>query len=288
MRTGRPYAAYKPSPAEWLGQVPEHWDVAALRHRYSQCLGKMLDAKRITGNHQLPYLRNVDVQWDQVNIKDLPVMDIAPEEYERYTLQPGDLLVCEGGEMGRAALWSGALARCGFQKALHRLRPRRAARDVPRFMHYVLRAAANRSAFDDGHVSTIAHLTGEKLRTHRFPFPPVEEQDTVVGFLDAGLKRIDRATSGIRRRLELLIEYRTRLIADVVTGKLDVREAAAHLPDDEFVGTEDDGDDSDDLTGGADLSQSARQRRDHACLDGDVLRQPRPLTPRHEYPGTDH
>lgn len=202
----------------------------------------MLDAKRITGNHSVPYLRNVDVQWDRVNVDDLPVMDIAPEEYERYTLQHGDLLVCEGGEMGRAAIWSGELARCGFQKALHRLRPRREDRDVPRFMHYALRAAVQGNAFDDGHLSTIAHLTGEKLRTHRFPFPPVEEQEALVTFLDTGLMRIDRAISGVRRQAELLHEYRTRLIADVVTGKLDVREAAAGLPDVDSVAAEDDSD----------------------------------------------
>lgn len=258
VRTGRPFPAYKDSGIEWLGLVPEHWNVAALRHRYSQCLGKMLDAKRITGEHSLPYLRNVDVQWDRVNTENLPAMDFPPEEYERYTLQPGDLLVCEGGEMGRAALWSGTLAKCGFQKALHRLRPRCAGRDAPRFLHYALRVAVKTGAFDDGHVSTIAHLTGEKLRRHRFPFPPVKEQEAVVEFLDAGLKRVDRAISGFRRQVELLDEYRTHLIADVVTGKIDVRDAAAHLPDDKAVGPVDDGGDSDGLAGAADLSQPAQ------------------------------
>ena len=233
VRTGQPYPAYKPSGVEWLGDVPAHWQVAALRHRYSQCLGKMLDSKRITGNHSLPYLRNVDVQWDQVNTKDLPTMDIPLDEYERYTVQQGDLLVCEGGEVGRCALWSGDLSKCGFQKALHRLRPRKAGQDVPRFLHYALRAAVKGDAFNDGHLSTIAHLTGDKLRAHRFPFPPVAEQKASVSFLDTVLKQADRAVSRAERQIELLSEYRIRLIADVVTGKLDVREAAARLPDGE-------------------------------------------------------
>ncbi len=231
VRTGQPYPAYKPSGLEWLGDVPAHWEVAALRHRYSQCLGKMLDSKRITGNYLLPYLRNVDVQWDQVNIKDLPTMDIPPDEYERYTVQQGDLLVCEGGEVGRCALWAGDLTKCGFQKALHRLRPQNTGQDVPRFMHYVLRAAVKGNAFNDGHLSTIAHLTGDKLRAHRFPFPPVAEQESLVSFLDTVLKQADREVSRIHRQIDLLHEYRTRLIADVVTGKLDVREAAAALPE---------------------------------------------------------
>ena len=235
-RTGQRYPAYKDSGVEWLGDVPAHWQIAALHHRYSQCLGKMLDSKRITGNHLLPYLRNVDVQWDQINTMDLPTMDIAPEEYERYTVQHGDLLVCEGGEIGRCALWSGGLPRCGFQKALHRLRPRNARQDMPRYMCYALRAAAKADAFNDGHLSTIGHLTGEKLRVHRFPFPPVVEQELLVRFLDSVVEQIDHTVSCVHRQIDLLQEYRTRLIANVVTGKLDVREAAGELPEEDVFG----------------------------------------------------
>ena len=225
-----PNVRLKPSGVKWLGGVPEHWEVAALRHRYSQCLGKMLDSKRITGNHSLPYLRNTDVQWDLVNVQGLPTMDIPPAEYGRYTVEKGDLLVCEGGEVGRCAIWRGQVGVCGFQKALHRLRPLNTRRDVPRFIYYVLRAAAKSNAFNDGHVSTIAHLTGDKLRAHRFPFPPVTEQELLVSFLDSELEKVDQAVSTALREIALLREYRIRLIADVVTGKLDVREAAGSLP----------------------------------------------------------
>ena len=224
-----PNVRLKPSGVEWLGDVPEHWEVTALHRKYSQSLGKMLDSKRITGDHLLPYLRNTDIQWDRINVDNLPTMDIPLEEYDRYTVRPGDLLVCEGGEVGRSALWSGELTICGFQKALHRLRPRRD--DVPRFMYYVLRTASNRNVFSDGHVSTIAHLTGDKLRAHRFPFPPVHEQTAIVEHLDKATADIDAAIGHARRQIELLREYRTRLIADVVTGKLDVRDAAAELPE---------------------------------------------------------
>ena len=226
-----PNVRLKPSGVEWLGDVPEHWEVASLRHRYSQVLGKMLDSKRITGESLLPYLRNTDVQWDRINVDGLPQMDIAPAEYERYTVRAGDLLVCEGGEVGRAAIWTGSLPLCGFQKALHRLRPFNPERDVPRFLYFALRAAAKGNAFSDGHVSTIAHLTGEKLRGHPFPFPPREEQQAIAQWIDGELVNIGDATECTAQQIDLLREYRTRLIADVVTGKLDVREAAARLPD---------------------------------------------------------
>ena len=227
--TGKPHPSYKDSNIEWLGAVPQHWEVAALRHRYSQCLGKMLDTKRITGKHLLPYLRNADVQWNRINITDLPTMDIPPIEYERYTVRQGDLLVCEGGDVGRSALWAGELPACGFQKALHRLRPRKPSRDVPWFMYYALRAAGRSNAFNDGHMSTIAHLTGDKLRAHRFPFPPRTEQDALVRFLDSVSNKIDQTILDMRRQIDLVLDYHARLIADVVTGKLYVDEdAIAH------------------------------------------------------------
>ena len=226
-----PSVRLKPSGVEWLADVPEHWEVAALRHRYSQSLGKMLDSKRQTGSHSLPYLRNTDVQWDHINLHDLPTMDISVDEYDRYTVRKGDLLVCEGGEVGRCAIWEVETGPIGFQKALHRLRPRSLDRDEPRFLNYALRAACTKDAFNDGHVSTIAHLTGDKLRAHRFCFPPAVEQRVIVQFLDEISGRTDGVERKTRREIALLREYRTRLIADVVTGKLDVREAAARLPD---------------------------------------------------------
>ena len=249
VRNGQPYPAYKPSCVEWLGMVPEHWDVAALRHRYDQRLGKMLDTKRITGKYLVPYLRNVDVQWDHINLSNLPLMDILPQEFERYTVQPGDLLVCEGGEVGRCAIWNGEMKLCAYQKALHQLRPICADQDKPRFLLYVLRLAAAKDAFNDGQESTIGHLTGEKLRCHRFVFPPVTEQRGIVRYLDAACSRIDGAFFRAQREIELVREYRTRLIADVVTGKLDVREAAVALPDVDPLADDDKVDDSPDKGG---------------------------------------
>lgn len=230
-----PQVRLGPSGVEWLSRIPEHWDVVPLRFRYSVKLGKMLDAKRITGTSLMPYLRNTDVQWDRINTEDLPEMDIAPDERDRYTVRPGDLLVCEGGEVGRAAIWEQSQA-MGYQKALHRLRPYRVSRDKPRFLYYLLRAAANLGIFKaDGSESTIAHLTAEKLRRFRFPCPPGHEQDAIAKLLDRESERRESLAAISGAHIDLLREYRTRLISDVVTGKLDVREAAESLPDDPGV-----------------------------------------------------
>lgn len=223
LRGLRPYPRMKDSRVEWLGDVPAHWEVTALRHRYDQCLGKMLDEKLITGQYLVPYLRNVDVQWDRINVSGLPKIDIRPHEIERYTLRSGDLLVCEGGEVGRCAMWEGAIETCGYQKALHRLRPCLPERDRPRFLLYALQCAAQRAAFNDGQESTIGHLTGEKLRAHRFAFPPAAEQRCIEAFLDHADQRIRRYVRAKQKLIALLEEQRRVIIHDAVTGRIDVR-----------------------------------------------------------------
>ena len=221
--------AMKGSGVEWLGEIPAHWEVAALRYRYEQSLGKMLDTKRITGDHLTPYLRNVDVQWDHINVSDLPSMDIGPHEIDRFTVRPGDLLVCEGGEAGRCAIWRGELVTCGYQKALHRLRPLDGHRERPRFLYYTLAVAVTRGAFADGQGSTLTHLTGDMLRAHRFPFPPTAEQHSIADLVDRETATIDAMVGKVNEAIGCLEEYRTALISAAVTGKIDVRHDPEHM-----------------------------------------------------------
>lgn len=215
------YGSYTESGVEWLGEVPSHWSVCALGYRYEVALGKMLDEKRISGDYLGPYLRNTDVQWGKINVDDLPQMDFADSEIQRYSLVFGDLLVCEGGDVGRAAIWKGDLARCFYQKALHRLRPYAPA-DDPRFFYYVLEAAAALGIFTaEGGKATIAHLTAESFRRHRFPFPGSTEQRAIAAFLDRETAKIDALVEAQRRLIELLKEKRQAVISHAVTKGLD-------------------------------------------------------------------
>lgn len=218
----KPYPRMKDSGVPWLGEVPEHWEVVSLRHRYSVELGKMLDAAKITGSHLVPYLRNTDVQWDRINCDGLPRMDIRRDEYDRYTVRRGDLLVCEGGEVGRAAIWCDALELCGYQKALHRLRPLRPARDQSRFLFYVLFSSAQAGILRaDGSESTIAHLTAERFRRYRFAFPPLVEQSGIIRFLDYADKRIRRFVRAKQKLVKLLDEQKQAIVNRIVTRGLD-------------------------------------------------------------------
>ena len=103
--------------------LPSSWSTPPIYARFSVQLGKMLDEKQIKGTMLAPYLRNTDVQWDRINIDELPEMDFSPEDREKFSLKKGDILVCEGGEVGRTAIWNGELELCFYQKAIHRLRP---------------------------------------------------------------------------------------------------------------------------------------------------------------------
>jgi type I restriction enzyme S subunit len=203
---------------EWLGRVPEDWEIAPLYSRYEVALGKMLDSKRVTGQHLAPYLRNVDVQWDSVNVERLPEMDFSPGDRLRYELKEGDLLVCEGGEVGRTAMWSGELEECYYQKAIHRLRPLR-SEQCPRFFYYMMRAAADLGVFVAGsNPNTIDHLTAVQLRHHRFPFPPGDEQHAIASFLDRETAKIDALIDKKQRLIELLQEKRTAMVGALVAG----------------------------------------------------------------------
>ena len=212
-----PDVRYRDSGVEWLGDVPEHWEVLRLGSRYDIKLGKMLNEARITGEHLVPYLRNVDVQWDRISLGELPQMDVRPGETERYSVRTGDILVCEGGEPGRAAIVPElANKKLAFQKALHRLRPR--VGEHPRFLFYTLYLAAKRGAFLAGaNPNTILHLTGQMLSRFRLPRPPVAEQIAIAAFLDRETGRIDGLVEKKRSLIERLEEYRTALITRTVT-----------------------------------------------------------------------
>ncbi len=218
------YAKYKDSGVEWLGEVPEHWAVCALSYRYDVQLGKMLDEKRITGDHLGPYLRNVDVQWGRINSDELPEMDFREEDLVRYSLKTGDLLVCEGGEVGRAAVWRGEREPCFYQKALHRLRAANPSRDTAEFAFYLMAAASALGLFAQGEAkTTIAHLPAEALRRYCLPFPPLAHQHAIVGFLDRETAKIDALVTEQERLIGLLKEKRQAVISHAVTKGLDPR-----------------------------------------------------------------
>lgn len=219
-----PSVEMKDSRVEWIGEVPKGWDILPLSARYNIQLGKMLDKKQISGDHLAPYLRNSNIQWGKVDISDLHKMDFNPSERKHYSLKKGDLLVCEGGEVGRTAVWDGELDECYYQKAVHRVRPI-FQQDNSRYLYYAMFAAAHIGVFDAGaDVSTIGHLTAVKLKKIRFVFPSKDEQTKIVRYLDAESLKYENLLKSTEKSITQLEEYRTALISAAVTGKINVQE----------------------------------------------------------------
>jgi type I restriction enzyme S subunit len=222
-----PNVPMKDSGVPWIGQIPAHWSCAPVYAYFDVQLGKMLSPDAKSGEHIAPYLRNTNIQWDRVVLDDLKEMNFSPSDRVKFSLRPGDLLVCEGGDVGRSAVWEGQIDDCFYQKALHRLRPRRSGRST-RFLMFSLYAASHIGEFlAEGNKSTIAHLTAEKLRVHRFACPPTDEGVEIVRFLDSKLKQQFLIEGKLRKIIELLQERRQALITAAVTGKIDVTGEAA-------------------------------------------------------------
>ena len=222
-----PNVKMKDSGIEWLGQIPEHWDAIPVKRRYGIQLGKMLQNNPESDTDvSVPYAKALHVRWGKVDTSDLPDMWASPSEVKHFGVKSGDLLVCEGGEAGRAGIVDSAPAPCIIQNALHRVRGK--GTDV-RFLQYVLQTVGSGGWFDVlCNKATIAHFTREKLAELRVPMPvSLAEQLSIDAFLDRETARIDALIEKINSSINLLREYRTALISAAVTGKIDVREEVA-------------------------------------------------------------
>ena len=155
---------------------PMGWDVLPFESIGNSRLGKMLDKGKEVGDCQFPYLANTNVQWGRFDLAALRTMDFSESDREEFKLEDGDLLICEGGEVGRTAIWHRGHDHVYFQKALHRVRldPTVA---VPEYVFQFMWFMAKNGGFRDLTISaTIAHLTGVKLRRLPCPRPPLEHQ----------------------------------------------------------------------------------------------------------------
>lgn len=174
-----------------IGPMPESWAVVKLGDLFDTQLGKMLSQKARTGDDPKSYLRNKNVQWGTIDTTDLLSMDFNERERRKFILVPGDLLVCEGGEPGRAAIWHGALRECYYQKALHRLRPKSDTISNAFLAHWLEFALRYQDLYGvAGASSTIAHLPEVQLKILQIPLLSRNEQDIIVESLKAADNKV--------------------------------------------------------------------------------------------------
>jgi type I restriction enzyme S subunit len=226
VRTGQPYAAYKRSGVPWLGKVPEHWELAGLRYLTSCLDGRRVPLNAVArGNMQGPY-----PYWGANKIIDF-INDYLFDE-------PLVLLGEDGAPFFEANKEVAFFVEDKIWVNNHAHVLRCKDRLQPRYLVHVLNLT-DYTRFVDG--STRDKLTQQAMGSIPIILPRLDEQTAIVEYLDAQTSKLDTAIATTRREIELLREYRTRLIADVVIGKVDVREVAAQLPEEppeEEVGTE--------------------------------------------------
>jgi len=176
------------------------WDEKRLGQISETRLGKMLDTKKQTGENNYPYLANFNVQWFRFDLEKLNKMDFNEADRVEFALEYGDLLVCEGGEVGRTSIWKGELQDCFFQKAIHRVRCRNDF-CIPEYLAWVMYHKAKTTNFDGLVTSaTIAHLTGEKLMRLSVQVPPIPLQNEFSAFVE----RVETQKALLQRSLEKL------------------------------------------------------------------------------------
>ncbi len=201
-----------------IGWIPREWELTKIGAAFDIQLGKMLNQEAKNGKSSFPYIGNKSVQWNRVDISDLDEMDFSPSEREKFSLKAEDLLVCEGGDVGRTAIWESQIENCYYQKAIHRLRPR--GRFVrPRFMLRFMWYAKTNGIFENFTSQTsIAHLTQEKLGSVPMARPTWEEQSLLI----ARFEGIDSLLVGQFSLLEKFRQQKLGLMQDLLTGKVPV------------------------------------------------------------------
>ena len=181
------------------------WETKYLGDVADLCLGKMLDEKKNRGE-SLPYLANVNVRWGAFDLSNLRQMRFEPHEMERYGLKYGDIVMCEGGEPGRCAIWKENKPGMMIQKALHRIRPHDSLDST--FLYYSFLHKGNCDGFQQLFTgSTIKHLPKQNLEKIEIKYPPLPVQQQISNILST----YDDLIENNRRRIALL-EQSARLL----------------------------------------------------------------------------
>ena len=236
VRTGKPYPKYKDSGVDWLGMVPEHWEVRRIRNIVDMRVSN-IDKLTNTGEKPVRLCNYVDVYKNEHITEHLSFMlaTALPDEIERFRLEIGDVLITKDSEewndIGVPAIveFSACDLVCGYHLAI--LRPRKSELNG----EFLFRSLQSPSVAYQFHVEatgvTRYGLAQGAIKSVLIPIPPLSEQAHIVAFLKKSTKELDQTTTIAKTEITLLYEYHIRLITDIVTGKVDVREATAKLPE---------------------------------------------------------
>jgi len=183
----------------------------------SSRLGKMLDKNKNTGEYR-PYLRNINVRWINFDLCELLDMKIEESELEKYTAKKGDLLMCEGGEPGRCAVWNMDYDIC-YQKAIHRIRFNNNTN--PKFYMYYFYYIAQIGELSKYFTGTgIKHLTGESLKKVPVPVLDKDNQQSILKLIEQKLSVCDKIEQTVNESLQKAESFRQSILKQAFEGNL--------------------------------------------------------------------
>ena len=196
-----------------VGTIPCDWGVSSVGAEFRIQLGKMLDAAKNTGVLK-PYIGNRSVQWGRIDLDGIATVPITMSDLQRFLLRRGDLLVCEGGEIGRAAIWKDLIPECSYQKAIHRLRPIRTY-DAYLMMSLLQLWASTGYLANYVTQTSIAHLPKDKLEVVPLPVPPPAEQHAIA----EALSDVDGLLSALEALIAKKRAIKQAAMQQLLTGK---------------------------------------------------------------------
>lgn len=202
-----------------IGPVPPGWRVRRFDELFAIQQGKQVSRRTRDGDMVRPFLRTKNVHWGAFDLAELDSMHFTAAEQERLALRQGDLLICEGGEIGRTALWQGEAVDCYYQNHLHRARVREPDEIDPEFALYWLWYAfkVERVYFGRANVTTIPNLSKSRLGALPLLVPDnLAEQVALTAVLRQVLQQIRTH----ERKIELLHELHDSALATVTTNGL--------------------------------------------------------------------
>ncbi|UUX91927.1 restriction endonuclease subunit S [Methanoplanus endosymbiosus] len=218
-----PDVPMKDSGVEWIGEIPEKWDVTKVSMLYNVILGKMLSNNPSDEFDSLEnYLCAANLKWDGIRIDEVKRMWFSETEKSRYLLTKGDIVVTEGGDIGVSSEYLGEASPCYIQNAVHKVTAKDKSASNKLFYYWM--CAVKNSGYLDliCNKATIAHYTKEKLSTTPVLAIPIKEQTEIAAYLDKKCSVIDKTVSGKEKLIEKLEEYKKSLIYEAVTGKIEV------------------------------------------------------------------
>lgn len=187
-----------------IGLLPREWGLTTLGDLFQFQQGKAVSPKSREGISPRHFLRTANVLWGRLDLSVLDQMDFSEDETIRLALLPGDLLVCEGGDVGRTAMWRGEVAACYYQNHIHRLRPKRNDIFSEYYMYWMQAALLSLGLYiGQDNRTTIPNLSTARLKSFVVPHPPLPEQKKIAHVLSTAQTAIEKAEAVIAASREL-------------------------------------------------------------------------------------